>query len=496
VINNRIINGGYVLTDSTLTIENNFVNNKELGFFANQNDMAFTSNQFGQVILISCSNFTIKNQEITNTTNGFMIITCNDITIEENAIRNSVYGIYVEQSSNLNIYSNVISNNTEEGIVIVDSENVSIENNTSNKNHSGLRLDNCPNIEVLDNSINYNDYGISLVNSPNSLVDGNLVSDNGHNGIGLTHSPGSIISNNTMYGAGIEFFMFENLGTYLSYELLNNTLNNKRIGFYKNVHNASLPSEGFGQLFLINCSNFLIENQIFQGVEEPLQIFYCIAVIIKNTTFTENFPNRMIIYMSKDCILLNNTYENDGGVWLFQSSNLTIMNNVFLNASLYLQSSVDCTLFNNTFEKDASVGISTSFNITISNNVFSEIREIGFYDIRNCTFSYNSIINTTYGINGNGFRNCTVKYNLFLQNENYALEIAFAYHSIYHHNAFIDNNLGGTSQAFERSATNSTWYDETTLEGNFWNDWLGVGNYSIDGDAGSIDPFPLLSNPL
>jgi len=28
-------------------------------------------------------------------------------------------------------------------------------------------------------------------------------------------------------------------------------------------------------------------------------------------------------------------------------------------------------------------------------------------------------------------------------------------------------------------------------EGNHWSNWLGVGMYSIDGSAGSVDPYPL-----
>jgi hypothetical protein len=64
-----------------------------------------------------------------------------------------------------------------------------------------------------------------------------------------------------------------------------------------------------------------------------------------------------------------------------------------------------------------------------------------------------------------------------------------------HHNSFIDNNLGGSSQAFD-DGTNNTWFDESTLEGNYYSDYSGVGNYSIDGNANSSDTYPLTENPL
>ena len=40
------------------------------------------------------------------------------------------------------------------------------------------------------------------------------------------------------------------------------------------------------------------------------------------------------------------------------------------------------------------------------------------------------------------------------------------------------------------------WFDNITKEGNFWSDWSGIGNYSIDGPANSEDPYCLNENPL
>ena len=69
---------------------------------------------------------------------------------------------------------------------------------------------------------------------------------------------------------------------------------------------------------------------------------------------------------------------------------------------------------------------------------------------------------------------------------------------IIHHNALIDNYLDGTSQARDSSELDdieNIWYDEILLEGNYWSDWVS-GVYYIDGSAGSVDPYPLSSNPL
>ena len=63
-----------------------------------------------------------------------------------------------------------------------------------------------------------------------------------------------------------------------------------------------------------------------------------------------------------------------------------------------------------------------------------------------------------------------------------------------HHNSFIDNNLIGTSQAYDRGA-NNLWYDAKKKKGNYWSDWNKTGSYSIDGSADSFDLYPLNKIP-
>jgi len=41
------------------------------------------------------------------------------------------------------------------------------------------------------------------------------------------------------------------------------------------------------------------------------------------------------------------------------------------------------------------------------------------------------------------------------------------------------------------NGTNNFWYNTNTLTGNFWNDFSGIGTYSIDGDALTEDLYPL-----
>ncbi|MBA7557635.1 hypothetical protein ES705_50399 [subsurface metagenome] len=84
---------------------------------------------------------------------------------------------------------------------------------------------------------------------------------------------------------------------------------------------------------------------------------------------------------------------------------------------------------------------------------------------------------------------CIIKYNRLIENEEYGIYIETSDNTIFN-NTFIDNNLGGSSQAYDEGIGNY-WYNVVTLEGNYWSDWSGTGSYSIDGSASSIDLYPL-----
>ncbi|NPD88978.1 MAG: hypothetical protein HGN29_09640 [Asgard group archaeon] len=57
-------------------------------------------------------------------------------------------------------------------------------------------------------------------------------------------------------------------------------------------------------------------------------------------------------------------------------------------------------------------------------------------------------------------------------------------------NTFIDNNIGGTSQAEDNGKRNK-WYNPETEEGNYWSDLGEECKYSIDGYSNSKDLYPL-----
>ncbi len=86
---------------------------------------------------------------------------------------------------------------------------------------------------------------------------------------------------------------------------------------------------------------------------------------------------------------------------------------------------------------------------------------------------------------------CVITYNLLQENERYGVYLSSSSdNNLIHHNTFVDNNLGGTSQACD-NGTSNFWYDPEVKEGNYWSDWSGRGDYYIDGSACPEDRYPL-----
>lgn len=177
-----------------------------------------------------------------------------------------------------------------------------------------------------------------------------------------------------------------------------------------------------------------------------------------NVTFNEcknNDYHGIFVFSSQDCILINNTCNSniDSGLMLDSSTSNDIYNNTFANNNIngiYLYASWKNSIINN----------------TIANNNREGIK---IYNSDQCTIIRNLLSgNNLYG----------VKFELGSDN------------NIVHHNTFYHNNIGGTSQASD-VGSNNAFYEEATSEGNWWSDWSDSPHYSIDGSAGSIDPFPL-----
>jgi parallel beta-helix repeat protein len=159
IINNSFINDGVVLggnfinqlSESKLmsslfnwtsqTIENNNINGNPLYYYTNKIDIIVPSDA-GQIILINCSNFTVKDITISKVESGIQLKHSENNTFLQNKIYNCSIGLIIDFFSDSNLfYNNNFSNN---GLNAFDSCNNSWDNNSIGNfwdDYSGIDYD-------------------------------------------------------------------------------------------------------------------------------------------------------------------------------------------------------------------------------------------------------------------------------------------------------------------------------------------------------------------
>jgi parallel beta-helix repeat protein len=250
---------------------------------------------------------------------------------------------------------------------------------------------------------------------------------------------------------------------------------------------------------------------------------------IENNICSNNGQNGIAITGSSESLVSKNLCENNGDI------------------GIYIQSSSTTSLLENTCSSN-NYGLSIVFseNSVLTENTCSENQEFGFYclDSSNVLFERNNILGNDLGfvvhetefltikenyfsqnnlgldlsacsnckINNNIFSKnnfegiilfgsfyCEIYLNSFQESSGYAIfilnEMYISRENIIHHNAFQYDKLDESALAYDEGTAN-IWYSETSMEGNYWKDWSGFGTYSIDGPAGAVDLYPLLTNPL
>ncbi len=233
--------------------------------------------------------------------------------------------------------------------------------------------------------------------------------------------------------------------------------------------------------------HFVIRNCYVDAESRGIQISYIAkgtASIIHNTCTNNDYgiylysSSGIFLSHSSGVILTNNTCNNNYyGIWLWNSSSAMLTDSICSNnkgLGIRLHSSSSATLTSNTCNNnDDGIYLHTCSGATLTSNTCNN-NNYAFVLLNS------SRLTLTNNVCNNNERRCILlNYNL--------------YDSIIHHNSFIDNNLGGTSQAYDEGI-NNTWYEEETEEGNHWSDWRSKKPYLIDGDANATDPYPLNKN--
>ncbi|MHA1200686.1 MAG: right-handed parallel beta-helix repeat-containing protein [Candidatus Heimdallarchaeaceae archaeon] len=412
---------------------------------------------------------------IYDTTKYFSILNC--------FISSNMIGIEIH---NISPHSATIAHNKIEGIngphmtygiMITDSDYISLVNNSfydigSIYTSYDIWLGNCEYTEINKNLLNgdaveihrvsirteysahtvlsenvfeHQNMGIKIESSSNTTINNNYFDDMDQ-GIYITYSPNNLIYLNT-----IDNCVYDGISLFAS---ISNVTNNVINGGGISIFSLSVPHAAH--------RDYTMQNNTVNGKE------YGYFVDRSDLILTSDDFSQILLYNCSNTIIRNQLMKDVvRGIFVVDSYNITISNNRFDDIKFHNLYITGCSLLNleeNLFQdSDTQVVFYNTNNATFVNNTFiSGLDGIILYNSHYSLIHHNHFQNLYYGV----VLNNPCSYNLV------------------HHNNFQD--CTGIDDGI-----NNTWYDISTNEGNFWSDWSGIGNYTIEGIANSTDLYPL-----
>ncbi|MCG3257934.1 MAG: right-handed parallel beta-helix repeat-containing protein [Candidatus Heimdallarchaeota archaeon] len=264
---------------------------------------------------------------------------------------------------------------------------------------------------------------------------------------------------------------------------------------------------------LIFLERIEIFNTLFEN--DLVVIGQCLDVTLENNSFEsstyEESQKGLFLYELFGVIALNNNSFKVGGIYYIDNSEeeysyFEAMNNTLKGQPILFICNESDRIINETYgqiillnctnvlisnqsfsETNIGITISDSSNCTIVKNNFSNcFNALNIYYSTNCSIYNNSVINS-FEI---GIFLISSDYNIFKFNQiqnstSFGLYLWGSSNNQINHNNFLNNSI--IHQAEDYDGEDNNW------NYNFWNDWIGIGNYSIKGTTDSYDYFPLSS---
>ncbi len=481
----------YQVAQNTVEIDNNILNSNSGGLALFENNYANITNNLCEnntvvgIYINEAHYTTVKNNTCRNNPGvGIFGAYCDHSNFIDNInYNNDQYGLNLDHSDDCNVTENTFYDNGYSGMYLQFTVSCSIwDNECYNNGYHGIYADSDGGTSITLNNIHDNTFnGIFVRSSDSTTISSNTVNVNGGTGIYLDRATNAIVQNNIVTNDGFRFSM-SGLADYSALTISNNIVNGKLLGFNYGLTGTTISNNFFGQLILVDCDGTIVKDLTIRDTDYPLFLIGCDSVIVDNCDFNYNIGGSITIEGTMNCTIMNTKCSHNqakagifaGGVMDTVFKNVTASHNDY---GMQLVSSTNFTILDCTFNMNNFAGA------FLSEGAFGNIIHNGF---------------TNGGSVGLHFMNydvVNITHNLFEGNTGYAIFLdSLSTNSWIHHNAFISNNLAGTSQARDDTANLNMWDDPWSMEGNYWNDHVS-GNYTLDGTWKVNDTYPLGSIP-
>lgn len=555
VVDNTMVEDGLRLYGSTIadyesmTVSGNSINQKSFGFSLNSVD-DIISTDYGQLLLVNCTNALIIWQNCSFTSLGVDLRWCSGCSVTLSTFNNNDYaGIQVSRSNHTTIRYTTCSNNRMAGCHLEYTYNTSVTETTISNSRIGIQLDTHNLTQIENNTISgSSDYGLYY----------NLVGE-------------ISVGGNEFWSDGIYFPPGADRQDYLGYNqtLSNNMVNGAPLAIVFDLQNQEI-SEKYGQLILVDALLVDIIDKDYSDTVTGLTLIsssHCriihtdVSSCSKFGILAESVYNTIIdqcncTYAGTEGIRVDNSNDdvitdNDCSYSYYgmriDSNDARIESNVcrYTNAGILVGSCVSPIIIDNdcSYNQGSGLSISGATNPIVQDNLcvsnvhqgismnecagalvsgnncsFNDFDGITVYGAESSTFVNNYCHSNLYGLRfvtmshllvgcqvlqnyithnsedgiyideGEFF---VIHHNFIAHNEKYGVYISRGTNMKVHHCYFLDNN-NGMVQAYDSQSVQSEWYDLPSIEGNFWSDHLSYSAYNIDGSTLAVDLFPFV----
>jgi parallel beta-helix repeat protein len=298
----------------------NTVDDKQVCYWVNERDSAVPSDA-GCVILVNCTNITVKDLNLTK--NGIVLVGTTNTTITGNSITASAFGgIWLWSSSDNSISGNNITNNSD-GVWISSSSNITItENSIVANNECGVYLYFSSNSVISGNSVinNRNGIWLNFSSNGNTVIGNNLTANNGNATCIRSSSNNWIHDNDITDNAGYGVHLYESSNCNDVSE--NNITNNEEGVLISESSNNSIVDNNIASnqrrgILLGSAPNTtVIGNVVTNNGRYGVAIAYSLHDNITENSITNHETAGIVIVESSfNSIAENNITDCGRGIW-------------------------------------------------------------------------------------------------------------------------------------------------------------------------------------
>ncbi|MHA1912645.1 MAG: NosD domain-containing protein [Candidatus Kariarchaeaceae archaeon] len=228
-------------------------------------------------------------------------------------------------------------------------------------------------IDMVNNTLINNRFGITCANEPENIIANNTIINSDVLGASISYAKEVVVENNTFVDCGLSLKQFT-VDDYLACTVKDNTMNGLPHGYFESEEDIII-SEPYGEILLVNCTNVVVTDQIFDSSNTGIKLASCNSTVIKDCLL--NTDTQGIEFdLCYNCSVIDSEITNSGTGIYFGRSSYCVLNNSRLIENTYntIYDSDHCNITWNYFNgnyKQLDMQSSSSNNIFHHNVIIS-----------------------------------------------------------------------------------------------------------------------------